>query len=768
MTSQETTPFQLSASLTGHEDDVRAITVANDTVIYSASRDKTVRSWTRSNKGKDTEEFKEGDIYLGHAGFVNAITYIPPSNENPKGLVVSGSSDKTIHIYDPDKHAEPIFTLVGHSDNVCALHVSSLNIIVSGSWDCTAKVWENWQCSWTLEGHNQAVWAVLALDDGSIVTGSADKTIRRWRDGRCVATLQGHQDCVRGLAVVPNIGFLSCSNDSTLRLWSLNGECLRELSGHTSFVYSIAVLPTGEFVSSGEDRSVRVWKDKECVQVIMHPCVSVWTVAALPNGDFVSGGSDNTVRVFTRSHERVANDTILEQYNELLASQAIPSNQVGDVDKNKLPGLEALQQPGKKDQQVIMVRSGDKVEAHQWSASEGIWVKIGEVVDAVGDKRKQLYEGKEYDYVFDVDIGEGVPPLKLPYNTTENPYMAAQTFINKHELPQSYLDEVAQFIEKNAGLEPTFTPSGYGDPFTGGSRYIPGGGQSQQSTVSTEQTTKSVSSTGIIPTHAILGFKQANLTTIKGKLLEFNQAHTNNPLSDEEMSKIEQIFVYLEQPGNHSISKEHINLMVHLCANWPQEHLLPVLDLLRLVSLHTPLAKRFSADDSLPRVIASVTGLVRWQSGQSLTPNKVEETNVILNLRWLANLFEPTDNHAALREHASEIISGVADVHEFSNNKQIAIAQSTILLNFAVLFLSHKNEEIMLQLISAAGQALTKVTEDEAIYRLLVAIGNVLYMGGTPREAAEILGIDQTVLSIGKQKQGRFQVICDEIKTLLK
>ena len=42
--------------------------------------------------------------------------------------------------------------------------------------------------------------------------------------------------------------------------------------------------------------------------------------------------------------------------------------------------------------------------------------KIGDVVDAVRSGRKQLYEGKEYDFVFDVDIKDGAPPLKLPYN----------------------------------------------------------------------------------------------------------------------------------------------------------------------------------------------------------------------------------------------------------------------------------------------------------------------------------------------------------------
>lgn len=86
------------------------------------------------------------------------------------------------------------------------------------------------------------------------------------------------------------------------------------------------------------------------------------------------------------------------------------------MDKSKLPGVEALSRPGKKDQEVIMVRNGNAVEAHQWSRSSQSWAKLGEVVDAVGSGRKQLYQGREYDYVFDVDIAEGAAPLKLPYN----------------------------------------------------------------------------------------------------------------------------------------------------------------------------------------------------------------------------------------------------------------------------------------------------------------------------------------------------------------
>jgi hypothetical protein len=54
----------------------------------------------------------------------------------------------------------------------------------------------------------------------------------------------------------------------------------------------------------------------------------------------------------------------------------------------------------------------------QWSASSSSWQKVGEVVDAVGSGRRQLYEGQEWDFVFDVDVSEGMPPLKLPYNAS--------------------------------------------------------------------------------------------------------------------------------------------------------------------------------------------------------------------------------------------------------------------------------------------------------------------------------------------------------------
>lgn len=74
------------------------------------------------------------------------------------------------------------------------------------------------------------------------------------------------------------------------------------------------------------------------------------------------------------------------------------------------------------------------VDAYQWSSANNEWINVGQVVDAVGSGRKQLYEGKEYDYVFDVDVSEGMPALKLPYNVTREQFFLSLPLAGKETL----------------------------------------------------------------------------------------------------------------------------------------------------------------------------------------------------------------------------------------------------------------------------------------------------------------------------------------------
>ena len=54
------------------------------------------------------------------------------------------------------------------------------------------------------------------------------------------------------------------------------------------------------------------------------------------------------------------------------------------------------------------------------------WQKIGEVTGTDKPKagEKVTFEGKTWDYVFDVAIEDGAPALKLPYNANGMPPMS--------------------------------------------------------------------------------------------------------------------------------------------------------------------------------------------------------------------------------------------------------------------------------------------------------------------------------------------------------
>jgi phospholipase A-2-activating protein len=149
----------------------------------------------------------------------------------------------------------------------------------------------------------------------------------------------------------------------------------------------------------------------------MLPTTTVWSVAVGPTGDIASACSSGVTYVHSRDTARFADASLVEQYEKELSSFSIASNQVGDLNKDKLPGPEALESSGTKEGQILMVKRENIVEAHQWSSHEEKWVKVGNVVDAIGNNRKKMHEGKEYDYVFDIDVGTG-GMLKLPYNTT--------------------------------------------------------------------------------------------------------------------------------------------------------------------------------------------------------------------------------------------------------------------------------------------------------------------------------------------------------------
>ncbi len=194
-------------------------------------------------------------------------------------MIVSGSWDNTVRVWDLATGAPIGGPLSGHTHWVTAVAVGELDghpVIVSGSWDSTVRVWDpvtGAPVGEPLTGHTGAVTSVVVGELGGrpvIVSGSHDSTIRVWNlaiGDMSRSAPAGHPLGVMSVAVGELEGRLvivSGSWDSTVRVWDpVTGAPMGEpLTGHTDAVTSVAV---GELdgrlviISGSGDNTVHVW-----------------------------------------------------------------------------------------------------------------------------------------------------------------------------------------------------------------------------------------------------------------------------------------------------------------------------------------------------------------------------------------------------------------------------------------------------------------------------------------------------------------------------
>ncbi|KAG2159365.1 WD40 repeat-like protein [Suillus bovinus] len=221
------------------------------------------RSHTRRSSSREPGKEEEGED-------ANEV-----EDEESHGMMVSGSSDCTVRVWDLyAKHrdsgirADVRAILRGHSGGVLDLRMDE-NWIVSCSKDALINVYSRSTLTLhaVLRGHEGPVNAI-GLEGGRVVSASGDGRMMLWdaASGKCERVFEGHE---RGLACIEfkDDLILSGSNDCTIKLWRAStGECLHTFAGHTLLVRALCFDPkTGYVVSASYDRSVRVWDEKRGV-----------------------------------------------------------------------------------------------------------------------------------------------------------------------------------------------------------------------------------------------------------------------------------------------------------------------------------------------------------------------------------------------------------------------------------------------------------------------------------------------------------------------
>ncbi|KAJ1982680.1 SCF ubiquitin ligase complex subunit cdc4 [Dimargaris xerosporica] len=299
----DTQTGELISQLDGHSGGVWTLQYIGNTLV-SGSTDRSVRVW-------DIERQECTHVFVGHTSTVRCLQILMPIIVGYDGqgqpvleprlpLIVTGSRDSTLRVWklpvagrDPPYRptndrgtavANPylVHVLPGHSSSVRAL-VGKGNLVVSGSYDMTVRVWnvEEGECKWRLTGHAQRVYSVALADDRKrCMSGSLDGSVRVWNldDGTCTYVLEGHQNLVGLLQLTPNY-LVSAGADATLRIWS-NGTFypLHVLSAH---IGTITCFHNDERrLASGSENGLKLWdmRTGRLICDLLNDVTGIWQV----------------------------------------------------------------------------------------------------------------------------------------------------------------------------------------------------------------------------------------------------------------------------------------------------------------------------------------------------------------------------------------------------------------------------------------------------------------------------------------------------------
>jgi len=675
--SSSAPPYALAACLAAHTSDVRALDAYTlpdgRLVLLSGSRDQTARLWTATADGSFHAQVLEHG-----SGFVNAVAFF---HDGTALYALTAGQDAVIYAHEIFTGVDivasaPRYSLVGHASNVCSLRAFHSAYFASSSWDGTVRIWKQWECVATLAGHTQSVWSVLPVDADRVLSASADKTVRLWSIAsptEAVVRWDGALQAVRDLALLQDGTFVSAGNDGHLRSHSFDGSHTT-LATVPAFVYSLAVLPSGELASSGEDRCLRIWHGASLQQVLAVPALSVWCVHTLSNGDVVCGASDGCLYWFTRDPKRHASAAQMAAYREHVQTQSLSASEVQDARTVDAP--EALQSPGSLEGEVLLLRQGSCTERYQWSTHTRTWQPTGVVSESAAPSKKTTWNGKEYDYVFDVDIADGAPTLKLGYNVSENPYVTASRFLEENDLPASFLDQVVRFLEKNTESV-NVTPQIPADPYTGTGRYVP------DAPSDLAPAAPAPAGLRVLPQRAYQSFTHIQLGAAHAKILDVSSKDSAAPLSATDQQALQALVTSLETRAEPI----PVDVLGRLLRTWPVALRFPLLDLLRAAACYT-------CTQPYAALISDALIGADWDALDAPgVDTKVAATNSMLALRTLANGFSAPAGPATMDTLALEALATLQSPPWPVLNRHGHTALATVAYNYSIRALAHSSYE---------------------------------------------------------------------------
>jgi len=162
-------------TLAGHNEGVSSLQWLEEKKVASASWDHTIKIW-------DIETTREEKLIQGNKVFID-ISYSPLNR-----LIAAGSCDRHVRIYDPRSQEGSIVksSMTHHTGWVSSVAWSPTNenLLLSGSYDAVAKLWDLRSASaplYNLSGHEEKILAADWTIPDLMLTGGADNHLKIFR-----------------------------------------------------------------------------------------------------------------------------------------------------------------------------------------------------------------------------------------------------------------------------------------------------------------------------------------------------------------------------------------------------------------------------------------------------------------------------------------------------------------------------------------------------------------------------------------------------------
>lgn len=246
----------------------------------------------------------------GHAGNIKTVAW-----NSTGSRVATGSTDRTIRVWNPDRLPDPksrsrgasgyTWELKGHAATVeqISWDPTHSDRLASASHDKTVKLWEYRMLRQlaSIELGSPVLHVTYSPDGKFLAAGTKDERIhiisveshnvvKEWQE----STTSVHQ------IVWSHSGSLLClsTQQGTVKIFeSKEWRFLHEVEGNTSSVYCLAFDPLGRYLAvGGADAIISLWslKDWICIKTFATMTQPIQSLNFSHDGMYIASGSDDT------------------------------------------------------------------------------------------------------------------------------------------------------------------------------------------------------------------------------------------------------------------------------------------------------------------------------------------------------------------------------------------------------------------------------------------------------------------------------------------